>query len=354
MDYYENWFSEELVALRSEHYDEKPIINDEICFNYYDDIGGAGGGEWLQSGDCFGEIAIPPPPATVSACFDDECLAFAQQSQDGYCSPFPDFYCGGYGPQLLGDEESFLSNSLLFPSFPEIGNDFSCCRGGGPVSSSVALEPFPAVDVEAPAGCIGDDIRRCSDENESEDKNKKAVKSKMNKVHGKPSKNLMAERRRRKRLNDRLSMLRSVVPKISKMDRTSILGDTIEYMKELLGKINTLQVEMEMDTKDLTIFNNVKPNETELKNSPKFEVERRGEKEAKIEICCGGRAGLLLSTVATLETLGLEIQHCVISCFNDFALQASCTTEKEQKKCLSSEEIKQTLFRNAGYGGKGF
>lgn len=55
-----------------------------------------------------------------------------------------------------------------------------------------------------------------------------------------------------------------------------------------------------------------------------FEVERKNS-ETRIEICCGGRAGLLVSTVTTLEALGIDIQHCVISCFNDFAMQASCS-----------------------------
>ncbi|KAF8021523.1 hypothetical protein BT93_G1845 [Corymbia citriodora subsp. variegata] len=181
-------------------------------------------------------------------------------------------------------------------------------------------------------------------------KNNRASK----KVGGQPSKNLMAERRRRKRLNDRLSMLRSIVPKISKMDRTSILGDTIDYMKELLQKINHLQYHSQFGPYHLNIMDiikDMKPNEMLVRNTPKFDVERR-DVETRIEICCAAKPGLLLSTVSKFEALGLDIQECVISCFNDFAMQASCLEEMQQGNLTSTGDIKQALFRNAGYGGR--
>ncbi|KAE9596952.1 hypothetical protein Lal_00007930 [Lupinus albus] len=180
-------------------------------------------------------------------------------------------------------------------------------------------------------------------------------KSKLKKIEGQPSKNLMAERRRRKRLNDRLSMLRSIVPKISKMDRTSILGDTIDYMKELLERIGKLkEEEIDEGTNKISIIDNSKeqnPSEGMVRNSPKFNVERK-DKDTKISICCATKPGLLLSTVNTLEALGLEIHQCVISSFNDFSLQASCSEATEQINCINPEDIKQALFRNAGYGGR--
>lgn len=56
------------------------------------------------------------------------------------------------------------------------------------------------------------------------------------------------------------------------MDRTSILGDTIDYMKELLERINKLQEGNEEGPDQIKLMTNLKelkPNQALARNSPK-------------------------------------------------------------------------------------
>ncbi|KAL2527873.1 transcription factor bHLH [Forsythia ovata] len=245
-------------------------------------------------------------------------------------SPFdqtPDFAASSSNPSLLGlisppelnytyESQPFLDTFLDTPNFED--GDFTIL-GNGCVDIAVQTDPQNMF---------------------------RERKGKGKKIDGQPSKNLMAERRRRKRLNDRLSMLRSIVPKISKMDRTSILGDTIDYMKELLEKINKLREEMKDEN-----LNQINYMAKQVRNPTKFEVERKNQ-DTRIEMCCAAYPGLLLSTLAKLESMELDIQQCVISSFNDFSLQASCCEAAGHQSIVSPEDVKQELFRNAGFGGR--
>ncbi|KAJ0030128.1 hypothetical protein Pint_13995 [Pistacia integerrima] len=58
------------------------------------------------------------------------------------------------------------------------------------------------------------------------------------------SKNIVSERNRRKKLNERLFALRAVVPNISKMDKASIIKDAIDYIQELHDQERRIQEEI--------------------------------------------------------------------------------------------------------------
>ncbi|PIN06806.1 hypothetical protein CDL12_20638 [Handroanthus impetiginosus] len=254
--------------------------------------------------------------------------------------------------QLISTEPSGFVDILTLPA--ELSSNYDV-QAMPVYSNEVENTEFGFVDVNAVNGLDSSFVVETTNTDSTVYVGEKKVNGKISKKgNGLPSKNLMAERRRRKRLNDRLSMLRSIVPKISKMDRTSILGDTIDYMKELLDKIHKLR-EQGMEEGDLSLIGNyfkeLKPNEMLVSNPPKFDVERRNE-ETRVEVCCTAKPGLLISTLTTMDALGLDIHQCVISCFNDFSLQASCFEAAENRSLVGVEDVKQALFRSAGYGGR--
>lgn len=103
-------------------------------------------------------------------------------------------------------------------------NAGSTCYGGGEMGFLSAMEPMAVPLAEGGLGaCKVEPGLAAADGGAfgfgAMASQAPAPASKKKRAEGMPSTNLMAERRRRKRLNDRLSMLRSVVPKISKVNK---------------------------------------------------------------------------------------------------------------------------------------
>ncbi|CAJ2637886.1 unnamed protein product [Trifolium pratense] len=155
------------------------------------------------------------------------------------------------------------------------------------------------------------------------------------------SKNIVSERNRRKKLNERLFALRAVVPNISKMDKASIIKDAIEYIQHLHEQEKIIQAEiMELE---LGMPNNINPNydyDQELpvllrskkkrtdqlydsvnsRNSPIEVLELRvtymGENTIVVSLTCSKRTDTMVKLCEVFESLKLKIITANITSFS--------------------------------------
>ncbi|XP_047341310.1 transcription factor EGL1 [Impatiens glandulifera] len=133
------------------------------------------------------------------------------------------------------------------------------------------------------------------------------------------SSHTLSERRRRERINERFSVLESLIPSTSKVDKVSILDNTIGYLKELEKRVEGLESrtkrkhsETSENTSDNYENNKRKLGaitETTFENCSSDKVKVTVEEEKKdvvIEIRCVWRESLFVEIMDAMGRLHLD------------------------------------------------
>ncbi|KAL7167554.1 hypothetical protein ACSBR2_038087 [Camellia fascicularis] len=192
------------------------------------------------------------------------------------------------------------------------------------------------------------------------------------------SNHVLSERRRREKINKRFSVLGSLVPSTSKVNKVSILDNTIKYLKDLERRVEELDsckevVEQEARTRrkpqdsaertsDNYANNIEKPlinkrkacdigeiepeiNQMVLKNSSNDSVTvSMIEKDVLIEVRCPWRECLLLEIMDAISHLHLD-SYSIQSTNTDGILSLTVKSKFKGSKVASARIIRQALQR---------
>ncbi|CAN1184367.1 Transcription factor NAI1 [Linum perenne] len=171
-----------------------------------------------------------------------------------------------------------------------------------------------------------------------------APKGRSNRSRIDANEHIIAERKRREKLNQRLIELSSLVPGLKKKDKASILEDAINYIKHLQEKIKQLEEDMitkkkmsgsiesvvfikkhqqlpsfdihDHDYSNDPFLNVVDEGNLELSTLPEIEA-RRLEKDVMIRIHCEKHNGVLAKVLSELESLHLIVVNCSVFSFGN-------------------------------------
>ncbi|CAI9781816.1 unnamed protein product [Fraxinus pennsylvanica] len=172
-----------------------------------------------------------------------------------------------------------------------------------------------------------------------------------------PQDHIMAERKRREKLSQRFIALSALVPGLKKMDKASVLGDAIKYLKQLQDQVKTLEEQTRKKSMESVIF--VKKYElcadSESSSSdenfssgpidePLPEIEARfSDKEVLVRVHCERKKGILDKIVSEIEKLNLSVVNSSAMAFGDSAIDITIIAQMDEEFTTSLKDFVKNL-----------
>ncbi|XP_026390428.1 transcription factor NAI1-like [Papaver somniferum] len=170
---------------------------------------------------------------------------------------------------------------------------------------------------------------------------------------------VMAERKRRQKLNQRFIALSAVVPGLKKMDKASVLGDAIKYLKQLQEKAKTLEEQTTKKTVESVIFlkktqiyaddkNSSSSNENSVAGStydePLPEIEARvSHNNVLIRIHCEKHNGVFAKVLSQIEKLHLSVINSNAIPFDDSSLAITIAAQMNAEYSMTVKDLVKSL-----------
>jgi len=159
-----------------------------------------------------------------------------------------------------------------------------------------------------------------------------------------PLNHVEAERQRREKLNQRFYALRAVVPKISKMDKASLLGDAIAYIQELQKKLKDMEKEKETQEKTshapaVAPQGNIP---AVVNNNSIFDVDVQiVNGDAVIRVTCPRESHPVARVMLALQEMQLDVQQADVSTakemiFHTFVVKLNGAQELTKEKLVAA------------------
>ncbi|XP_047088146.1 transcription factor bHLH18-like [Lolium rigidum] len=159
---------------------------------------------------------------------------------------------------------------------------------------------------------------------------------------------VMAERKRREKINRRFIELSTVIPGLKKMDKATILCDAVRYVKEQQEKLKELEDRNVRSVDSVVLVKRpciaTKSDGTATNGNSLPEIEARiSESTVMVKIHCEDGKGVLVKLLAEVEGLHLSITHTNVIPFPSCTVNITIMAKVEEGFNNAPEEIVSKL-----------